>query len=204
MAVSKRLRFEILRRDNHQCRYCGRCAPDVKLTVDHVVPETLGGSDDPANLVAACSECNGGKSSVPADAPTVADVGADAIRWASAMEQAAALDRQRRSSDVRFVADFIDQISVIIKADPDELQYCMPDMTSAAVGGAAGFRKTITKFRDCGLNLGDLDYAIRKAAANRAIDDQNNWKYFCGICWRMVQDRQETARALLEVGEGGA
>ena len=32
MAVSKRLRFEILRRDNHACRYCGQMAPDVKLT----------------------------------------------------------------------------------------------------------------------------------------------------------------------------
>ncbi|AWN05089.1 HNH endonuclease [Gordonia phage Easley] len=38
MAVSKRLRYEILRRDNHTCRYCGATAPDVPLTVDHVVP----------------------------------------------------------------------------------------------------------------------------------------------------------------------
>lgn len=33
MAVSKRLRYEILRRDDHACRYCGDRAPDVKLTV---------------------------------------------------------------------------------------------------------------------------------------------------------------------------
>lgn len=46
MAVSTRLRYEILRRDNHQCRYCGGTAPDVKLTIDHVIPETLGGNDD--------------------------------------------------------------------------------------------------------------------------------------------------------------
>lgn len=59
MAVSKRLRYEILRRDNHTCRYCGATAPDVKLTVDHVVPVALGGSDVPTNLVAACDACNG-------------------------------------------------------------------------------------------------------------------------------------------------
>ena len=29
MAVSKRLRYEILRRDNHTCRYCGASAPDA-------------------------------------------------------------------------------------------------------------------------------------------------------------------------------
>jgi len=32
MAVTKRLRFEILRRDGHACRYCGRAAPDVRIT----------------------------------------------------------------------------------------------------------------------------------------------------------------------------
>lgn len=36
MAVSKRLRYEILRRGNHTCRYCGASAPDVPLRVDHV------------------------------------------------------------------------------------------------------------------------------------------------------------------------
>lgn len=66
MTVSKRLRFEILRRDNHACRYCGGVAPDATITVDHVVPVALGGSDDPSNLVAACKDCNAGKSSVPA------------------------------------------------------------------------------------------------------------------------------------------
>lgn len=54
MAISKRLRFEVLRRDNHMCRYCGRGAPDVALTVDHVVPVALGGHSDPTNLVTAC------------------------------------------------------------------------------------------------------------------------------------------------------
>ncbi|WP_075737496.1 HNH endonuclease [Streptomyces acidiscabies] len=63
MAVSKRLRYEILRRDNHTCRYCGASAPDVPLRVDHVTPVALGGTDTPDNLVAACEPCNSGKSS---------------------------------------------------------------------------------------------------------------------------------------------
>jgi hypothetical protein len=64
MAVSKRLRYEILRRDNHTCRYCGASAPDVPLRVDHVTPVALGGSDKPDNLVASCEACNSGKSSM--------------------------------------------------------------------------------------------------------------------------------------------
>ncbi|MGW6578921.1 HNH endonuclease [Streptomyces globisporus] len=63
MAVSKRLRYEILRRDKHACRYCGATAPDVPLRVDHVIPVALGGSDAPENLVAACEPCNSGKTS---------------------------------------------------------------------------------------------------------------------------------------------
>lgn len=31
--ISKRLRYEILRRDDHQCRYCGATAPHTPLTV---------------------------------------------------------------------------------------------------------------------------------------------------------------------------
>jgi hypothetical protein len=88
--ISRRLRFEILRRDGHTCRYCGGKAPDVALTVDHVIPVTLGGSDDPSNLVTACSDCNAGKASIPPDASVVADVAADALRWKQAIEQAQA------------------------------------------------------------------------------------------------------------------
>ena len=38
MPISKRLRYEILHRDNHACRYCGASAPDAVITIDHVVP----------------------------------------------------------------------------------------------------------------------------------------------------------------------
>ena len=72
MAVTKRVRFEVLRRDNHTCRYCGASAPDTTLTVDHVTPVALGGSHDPSNLVAACKDCNAGKASTSATRPASA------------------------------------------------------------------------------------------------------------------------------------
>lgn len=77
MAVSKRLRYEILRRDNHTCRYCGASAPDVPLRVDHVTPVALGGSDKPENLVTSCEPCNSGKSSTIVG--TVAPVSTEAV-----------------------------------------------------------------------------------------------------------------------------
>jgi hypothetical protein len=202
VAVSKRLRFEILRRDNHCCKYCGAKAPDVVLRVDHVVPVALGGSDDPSNLVAACDPCNSGKSSVPADAPLVADVAADALRWSRAMARVAEIERQQRNSDSRFALDFIDRVIAIINSDPDEITYCMPDLCAPSVGGMPGVTRTLAQFRDAGLDLDDLERAIRKAGTNRAISDQESWKYFCGIGWRMIRDRQDAARALLSAEDG--
>lgn len=66
MAVSKRIRYEVLRRCNYACYYCGLPAPATVLEVDHVTPRSLGGTDDAFNLVAACPDCNNGKrDSVP-------------------------------------------------------------------------------------------------------------------------------------------
>jgi len=64
---SKRLRFEILKRDGFRCRYCGASAASAVLHVDHVVAESAGGEDVPENLVTACAACNGGKSNVGLD-----------------------------------------------------------------------------------------------------------------------------------------
>lgn len=59
--MSKKLRFEIFKRDKFTCQYCGEKAPDVVLHVDHIRPVADGGGNDPLNLVAACQGCNSGK-----------------------------------------------------------------------------------------------------------------------------------------------
>jgi 5-methylcytosine-specific restriction endonuclease McrA len=59
--ISLRLRFEILKRDNFTCQYCGRSAPSVALHIDHKKPVSKGGDNRPENLAAACLDCNIGK-----------------------------------------------------------------------------------------------------------------------------------------------
>jgi 5-methylcytosine-specific restriction endonuclease McrA len=56
---SKPSRNAIYQRDGHKCQYCGSTR---KLTIDHIVPKSKGGSDDWDNLVVACSSCNVKKS----------------------------------------------------------------------------------------------------------------------------------------------
>lgn len=60
--LSLSVRFTVLRRDGYTCRYCGRKAPFVSLQVDHVVPWSIGGTNELSNLVTSCKECNLGKS----------------------------------------------------------------------------------------------------------------------------------------------
>lgn len=60
-ALSKKVRFEVFKRDKFTCQYCGRSSPDVILHVDHIKPVKEGGTNDILNLVTACQECNAGK-----------------------------------------------------------------------------------------------------------------------------------------------
>jgi|SRR5688572_95443 len=62
--ISKRLRFEVFKRDSFKCQYCGKGAPEVVLHIDHIAPAAKGGRDELVNLITACVECNAGKSDI--------------------------------------------------------------------------------------------------------------------------------------------
>ena len=61
-SVNPKLRFEVFKRDNFTCQYCGEKPPEVTLEVDHLIPVSKGGTDDQKNLITSCIECNRGKS----------------------------------------------------------------------------------------------------------------------------------------------
>jgi len=52
--ISKKLRFEVFKRDSFTCQYCGRKAPEIVLNCDHVTPVAEGGTTDILNLVTSC------------------------------------------------------------------------------------------------------------------------------------------------------
>lgn len=192
VAVTKRLRFEILRRDGFRCRYCGHTAAVAELRVDHVIPEALGGTDEPSNLVAACDPCNSGKSSIAPDSVIVADVAADALRWAAAIKLAAELERRQRSDERDFVMDLLGACGLGVISEhfrrADGKYDLDPD-----------YAQSILKFRDAGLTHEDI-VAAANAMRARRLPDGRRWKYFCGVAWQMVRDRQSAARQLIESG----
>ncbi|MBD2663575.1 HNH endonuclease [Richelia sinica] len=51
-------RREVLRRDHHVCQYCGS---NKRLTLDHVIPRSRGGTHTWDNVVIACERCNSRK-----------------------------------------------------------------------------------------------------------------------------------------------
>lgn len=59
--ISKKLRFEVFKRDKFTCQYCGSAAPNVVLNVDHILPVAKGGQNHLLNLVTSCFDCNSGK-----------------------------------------------------------------------------------------------------------------------------------------------
>lgn len=60
--ISDKIRFEVFKRNNFTCSYCGRKAPEFILNVDHIHPVSKGGDNNMLNLTTSCSGCNGGKS----------------------------------------------------------------------------------------------------------------------------------------------
>ncbi len=56
--VVKFNRINIFRRDEDTCQYCGKRFDRSELTLDHVIPRSLGGTTVWENIVCCCSKCN--------------------------------------------------------------------------------------------------------------------------------------------------
>lgn len=57
-AIAKSTRTRVYERDGHACVACGSTEA---LSLDHIVPWSLGGSDDVDNLQTMCRPCNSSK-----------------------------------------------------------------------------------------------------------------------------------------------
>jgi hypothetical protein len=192
MAVSKRLRYEILRRDSNTCRYCGAKAPDVPLRVDHVTPVALGGSDDPTNLVTACHDCNAGKSSVPADAAVVADVEQGALRWAAAMQQAADNLLDQETPELEYRGAFLAEWNRWGRGKGKDRK---------AIELPGDWKASVERFRIASLPMWMWADMVDASMGNEKVLEVNKFKYCCGIAWNRVTELQVEARRIVGVSQ---
>lgn len=187
MSVSKRLRYEILRRDEYACRYCGGHAPAVRLTIDHVVPVALGGADEASNLVAACADCNAGKTSASPDQSLVAQVSDDAFRWARAMALAAQRAADQRNERWAALTEFDELWQSFFAGAKTVGDHFRPPSWEASW----------RRFTEAGLTAPDLLEIAHSALSNERVRSDGVWRYFCGAAWGIVRERQHEAQRLV-------
>ena len=60
--ITPKRRRAIYLRDDLKCCYCGAGIEDeIIFTIDHLIPQELGGTNVTKNLVTACKSCNSAK-----------------------------------------------------------------------------------------------------------------------------------------------
>lgn len=175
-------------KDGYKCRYCGTTASETELTVDHVRPVALGGTDDPSNLATACTDCNSGKAATSPDQEIVENVADDALRWGQAMREAAeikASQKQRRDS---YIAAF-------------DHEWCswrfVGDESASEIERPGDWRDSIARFYELGLEIELLFDFIAIVMGKRSRGTNEEFRYFCGCCWEEIRQRQEIAQALI-------
>lgn len=170
MAISKRTRFEVFKRDNFTCQYCGRQTPSVILQIDHVVSQSQGGSDEINNLVTSCVDCNQGKSDIPL--------------WKRQ-------DSKSRIKEIELLKEKQQQIAwyekakaAIHKKEKEGLKN-LNDYWSKRCGGTCIWNEnglsSVREFLKF-LTPGEIKEAIDIASDKDFSDIESQFRYFCGIC----------------------
>jgi hypothetical protein len=175
MAVSKKTRFDVFKRDGFICVYCGKSPPEVILEIDHVIPKARAGSNQIDNLVTSCFDCNRGKRDIPLDQipPSVA-VKCDEIREREEQyREYQKLLRSVRNREHREVAKVED---IWTSEYPD---YCLTQ----------GFRRSVKSFIEQ-LGLAETIDSM-EIAVNKTRSRGDSLKYFCGVCWRKIERRND-------------
>jgi hypothetical protein len=171
--MSKKLRFDVFKRDGFQCQYCGRNPPEVILEPDHIHPVAKGGSNDIDNLVTACFDCNRGKAASLLSA-IPQSINEKAVILKEKEEQLKAYQKLLRSKHKRLEAE-IDQVSEIY---------------SVFVPGyelSEQARVTVRLFIER-LGVSVVEDAMRISGGRWKHRDNKIFKYFCGICWNRIRE----------------
>ena len=174
-SLGKKTRFQVFKRDEFRCCYCGQCPPKVVLEVDHIIPVAEGGPDKIDNLITACFDCNRGKGAELLDVvpPSLADK--IAIQQEKA-DQIKALDKLLKQQKKRESAQ-VDEVEKVFQ------------MIWAGRQFADHFRLSVAEFvREIGVE--DCIRAMSKACG-KASTSEASLKYFCGICWNIIRERKK-------------
>lgn len=174
MAVSKRTRFEVLRRDNYTCRYCR--SSENPLVVDHVTPVALGGTDNPKNLVAACRDCNSGKSSAAPDSETLDALTDVQIAYEKARVAIVAREEKKARGRRKVYQQFLEEW------DATAPRYAeLPN----------GWRATVSMWLARGMPMERIIDAVHIASSKGHLPSSAVYPYMAKIVWNWISDLED-------------
>lgn len=173
--VTKKIRFEVFKRDGFRCGYCGKSPPSVTLEIDHIHPKSKKGKDDINNLITSCFDCNRGKRDIPLNRlPNTLSENLSVLQ-----EQEEQLKAYRR---------FVDKIQKRVNKDIREIASIFTDHFR--------HKDLSEQFKNGSLKnfLGLLPKHEVEIAMNLAVSKKGNKaddaiRYFCGICWNKIKKR---------------
>ena len=173
--ISKKLRFEIFKRDGFACQYCGSTPPSVVLEVDHITAVANGGDNNPDNLVCACFNCNRGKAansllSVPqslSDKAALIKESEEQLKGYYKILQ----DKKDRLEDESW------EVAEIMQPG------CMKN------GFKIAWRQSIVGFLQK-LDFYDVLDSMEIAIAKKPQRTYTTFSYFCGVCWRKIREAE--------------
>jgi hypothetical protein len=171
--LTKRVRFEVFKRDHFTCAYCGAHPPAAILHVDHIHPVSKGGTNDLDNLVTSCSDCNLGKSNrLLKSAPESLGAKAKLMK-----------EREEQLAGYRAVMD-------AVRAREDRDIDAIECVFIASFGSGRQFSESFrASIRHSFLPSLDLHTLIQHAevACARIPEIDQAIKYFCGMNWRTIK-----------------
>jgi hypothetical protein len=170
--ISKKIRFEIFKRDGFRCVYCGAVPSEtILLECDHIKPVVEGGTNEAENLVTACGACNRGKGATPLSSVP------------PSLQQKAA-EVAEREAQIRAYYEILESK----KARKDDELQKISNVFTKRFGDEEIRRDHLGSIRNF---LKHLDYFEVLEAMEIAVDRTNNpyqsFKYFCGVCWRKIK-----------------
>jgi len=173
VAIPKRMRFEVFKRDGFECVYCGATPPNVILHCDHINPVSRGGETSIDNLVTACQPCNSGKSNIPLSITplSLSERAAEVIERESQIAGYEAIMKARR---MRLDADAQEALN----------HFCeCYNIESIQKSDFESLKRFIDK-----LGLDEVLTSIDLAKSMKPYSQKWGWKYFCGTCWGKIRN----------------
>lgn len=176
MAISKKTRFEVFKRDLFRCQYCGRTPPSVVLEADHIIPRAKSKNDNIDNLITSCFDCNRGKAAVPlTEAPVPLALRVDLMN--------------ERRDQLQAYEELLGLQEDWFQRQIDELQQFHSDLFPGYVFSESFCQSSLRTFLRH-LTVPEIKEALATTFQKCAGRGWNTiYRYFCGVCWGMIRQK---------------